>query len=846
MTKIGIQTNSQFPPQQWAEMLWSQTEVSESLQLIFDGIDDAVIIIDNHENLVFTNPAAQRLFGDRAGEVFANDAAQLFSSYQTYQATPFHRKERSLSQLIREQKCHGIELFWQKPNSHIECWLKITARSLKDSYGIDRGSVVICRDITQHKQVEEQLLQDAIRDKLTGLGNRQSLLENLERAILFSRQETDYQFAILFLNINRFKVINDSLGHIIGDRFLIAIARRLENCLRSQDAIARFNSDEFVILLENIHDTKSATLVAERIQTTLIPPFNFNEQDIFAQVSIGIALSEPQKNSEELLRNASTAMHRAKKLGQSSYQIFNPSMQHLASQQLQLENDLHRAIERKELQLHYQPIFSLQTQTIEGFECLARWNHPHRGVISPSEFIPLAEETGSIVPLGIWVLQEACRQMKDWQHQFPDSAPKTIGVNISGKQILQSDFVAQIEHILHETKIDPHKLKLEITESVLIKNTEAVLAVLHQLQELGIKFSLDDFGTGYSSLSYLHQFPFTTLKIDRSFINSIDSNSEKLGIVRAIVALAGTLGMEVVAEGIETGTQLAHLKVLKCQYGQGYLFSEPVSSTVAETSIFQNEAYSRTVTAKHPTAHLEEQLSHEQLLLHIEQLAQELKVLKQDKTDLEILLDTTSEHAELFELELQEEIDKYQAAEAALQQANQELETLSLVDGLTEIANRRHFDDYLAREWDRLAQEQKPLSLILADVDFFKRYNDRYGHPAGDECLRSIAQVLCTQVKFPGDLAARYGGEEFAIILPNTSAGGTLKIAQRIRLALKQLKLAHAESFVSDYITLSLGLVSVIPSQDDVPKSLVSLADKALYEAKNQGRDRFILFSSVL
>ncbi len=438
----------------------------------------------------------------------------------------------------------------------------------------------------QSKNIEEALRKQAFQDELTGLSNRHLFMDRLGRAIGLAKQRENYLFAILFLDLDRFKLINDSLGHLVGDQLLIGISRRLETCIRSGDTIARLGGDEFAILLENINDVSCATLIAQRIYKELILPFNLCGQEVFVGTSIGIAIGTADyERPEDLLRDADIAMYRSKELGKADYQVFNRAMHSRTMARLQLETNLRRAIERQEFQLHYQPIVSLQTRRITGFEALVRWQHPERGLVSPSEFIPIAEETKLIIPLGWWVLRQACRQMRTWQVQFPDTSLWKISVNISGKQFSQPNLIEQVKQILQETGFDGRKLKLEITESVLVENSESAIAMLEQLQALGIQLSMDDFGTGYSSLSYLYRFPINTLKVDRSFINSLDVSAEKLAIVRTIVTLAGDLGMDVVAEGVETENQLALLKELKCEGGQGYLFSKPLDSKTAEALI---------------------------------------------------------------------------------------------------------------------------------------------------------------------------------------------------------------------------------------------------------------------
>jgi diguanylate cyclase (GGDEF)-like protein/PAS domain S-box-containing protein len=460
-------------------------------------------------------------------------------------------------------------------------------------------------DITARKQAEERLLHNAFYDALTDLPNRALLVDRLQHAIHRAKRNENYLFAVLFLDLDRFKVINDSLGHMLGDQLLVIIAQRLSHCIRPGDTVARLGGDEFVVLLEDIKDLSSVTSVANRIQQDLGKPFSLGGHDVFTTASIGIALSAMgYDRSEDLLRDADTAMYWAKAQGRARYEIFNPTMHTRAVALLQLETDLRRAVaviesedplsdvkqrDRQEFQLYYQPIVSLKTRQIIGFEALVRWQHPQRGMISPTDFVPISEETGLIVPLGNWVLQEACRQMRRWQTQFVTIPPLTISVNLSGRQFTPQ-LISQISHTLHATGLNAESLKLEITESVLMENADAVVTMLSQLKALGIQLAIDDFGTGYSSLSHLHRFPIDTLKIDRSFTSKIDQDGEQLAIVRTIMTLAWNLGMDVVAEGIETPKQLAQLRSLQCEYGQGYLFSRPVSAQDAEAlmSIPQN------------------------------------------------------------------------------------------------------------------------------------------------------------------------------------------------------------------------------------------------------------------
>jgi diguanylate cyclase (GGDEF)-like protein len=422
----------------------------------------------------------------------------------------------------------------------------------------------------------------AFHDTLTGLPNRAYLNNQLQQSIDRAKEQPEHLFALLFLDLDRFKNINDSLGHVAGDQLLISTARRLEECLRPADKVARLGGDEFAILLDGVDEYDDVIRVAERVQAELKRPLNLGGHEVYTTASMGITLSTlDYEHPENILRDADTAMYHAKEKGKARYEIFDAVMHARAVARLQLENDLRRALERQELVVYYQPIVSVETGRTVGFEALVRWQHPQRGFISPADFIPIAEETGLIIELGRWVLEQSCRRMRAWQLVHQQETPLSISVNLSGKQFTQMNLIEQIKQILRETELDPRSLKLEITESVVMENAEIASSMLLQLRALGVQLSIDDFGTGYSSLSYLHRFPVNTLKIDRSFISRLGAGDENTEIVRTIMTLANNLGMDVVAEGVETEDQLMHLKQISCQYAQGYLFSKAVDAETA-------------------------------------------------------------------------------------------------------------------------------------------------------------------------------------------------------------------------------------------------------------------------
>ena len=555
-------------------------ESEERYRLLVELSPEA-IVVQSDGRIVYANPAAAGLFSAESADTLLGLGVADFvhpDHRENFLARENHLRENQQSNLKAEK---FVRMDGQVRD------VEVVLASV--TYGGRPATQILTRDITERRRAEEQLLHDAFHDSLTGLPNRALFIDHLKLAVNHCRRTRGYLFAVLFIDLDRFKVINDSLGHLVGDQLLNAIAHRLEICLRDGDTIARLGGDEFTILLDGIKDYSDAQRVAERVQEVLEQPFSLAGRELFITASVGIKYSSGgDEQPEDLLRDADTAMYCAKALGKAQSQVFDTKMHTRALTLLEIESDLRRAMDREEFDVHYQPIVSLESGRISGFEALVRWSHPERGLISPADFIPIAEETGLVIQIDRWVLKQACLQMRKWQEALPVTRRMKISVNLSCKQFMQPTIVEQILETLRETGLDPCNLKLEITESVMMERGDYAMSVLEQLSKAGIELSLDDFGTGYSSLSYIHHFPVSTLKIDQSFIKKIggEQNGE---IVRAVVALARNLGLEVVAEGIETVMQLDQLKALGCEQGQGYYFSEPVDEQSA-TELIQKEA----------------------------------------------------------------------------------------------------------------------------------------------------------------------------------------------------------------------------------------------------------------
>ena len=574
---VAEELESEFHPGEDTLPLEEVQEGAELYRNAFEHASIGMALMSLKGNCLRVNQSLSRLLG------YSFEELQLLNFQTLIHPDAIGKMRATLSQTLNDATAvQRVEArFIHKEGHEIWTLCDISNANYRQSEG--EHLIIQVQDITERKRSEESLIRNAFHDALTGLPNRALFIDHLQLAIDRTQRREDQIYAVLFIDIDRFKVINDTMGHLIGDHLLVEIARRLESCLRPGDTIARVGGDEFTVLLEDLEDEPEAISIAHRIQKELSASIILDGHEIFNTVSVGIAPSSAGYDSPaHIMRDADTAMYRAKLMGKNRHEIFDKAMHEAAVGLLQLETDLRHALERDEFFIHYQPIVSLDNFRLCGFEALVRWRHPERGLISPMDFIPLAEETGQIIPIGQWVLRQACKQMHKWQRQYGMENPLFISVNLSGKQFAQSDLIEQIENIITETRLNPRGLKLEITETVVMENIEMATQMLQQLRDLGVQLSIDDFGTGYSSLSYLHRFPIDTLKVDKSFVMAMVDNNENIEIVRTIIMLAQNLGMDVIAEGIETKEQLALLRKLKCEKGQGYYFSKPLEKAAAE------------------------------------------------------------------------------------------------------------------------------------------------------------------------------------------------------------------------------------------------------------------------
>ena len=544
-------------------------ESERRLRDLIENVQLVSVLLDARGEITFANEYALELLGLHEEGVVGRNWFDLVA--------PLERREAMQSAYLEHIAAgtaphEEYEILTARGEPRVVSW---NSTVLHDPGGAICGMASIGADVTERRRAEKRLLHDALHDALTGLPNRALFMDRLRTAMARLKRRPTHLFAALVLDLDRFKVVNDSLGHLAGDQFLIQVGRVLLATLRAEHTVARLGGDEFAILLDDLDDKDDARRVVERIFHALETPIRVSGQDIFATMSIGIAYAGAQyESAEDMMRDADTAMYQAKTTGKARFQIFDESMHKRAVGLLKLEHSLRRATEKNEFVLHYQPIVALEGEATAGFEALVRWNHPERGIVGPYEFIHLAEETGLIFRIGGWTLREACQ----WLTQGPAALPGhlTVNVNLSGRQFSQGDLIEEVQKVLSETGLSADRLKLEITESVIMENPEMAVDLLKRLKALGTHLCIDDFGTGYSSLGYLLRFPADTLKIDRSFVNNLARGGRERDIVGAILSLARSLDMDVVAEGVETVEQRDILRALGCRYGQGYLFSKPL------------------------------------------------------------------------------------------------------------------------------------------------------------------------------------------------------------------------------------------------------------------------------
>ena len=551
----------------------ARLQMEERYRRLFESSRDAIYMTTRAGVFLEGNPSMLEMFGYTREELLQTNSQQLYASPQERAR---YQKELEKVGSIRQ---HEVKLR-RKDGTVIDCLRTATLQRADD--GTIVGYQGIIHDITERKVIEQQLAHDAFHDSLTELPNRALFTDRLERIVRAAKRRQNYRFGVLFLDLDRFKIVNDTLGHMVGDQLLQAVARRLEGALRAEDTVARLGGDEFAIIIDSIRDAGDGTRVAERIIQELALPFNIEGHDIHTGTSVGVALSYAgSETAEGLLRDADAAMYRAKTQGRGRYEVFDPRLHTEAVTQLQIESDLRRALQAREFFLVYQPVMDIQEGGLAGFEAFLRWQHPSRGLVPPNEFLPVAEETGLIHHIGWWVLEEACRQMHAWELAYPEYIGNlTVSVNLSGKQFYQPDLIPHVDQILQEGAAAPARIKLEVSESVIMQNAEASTKILAQLRQRGILLSIDDFGTGYSSLSYLQQFPITTLKIDRTFVNALTDGGHA-GLVNSILALGRSMGVDALAEGAETAEQIDRLRTLGARYAQGYFFSPPVDANKA-------------------------------------------------------------------------------------------------------------------------------------------------------------------------------------------------------------------------------------------------------------------------
>jgi Amt family ammonium transporter len=558
------------------EVHFVATKEEEQLRFqakLLEAVGQSVIATDLEGRVLYWNRGAQELYGWSSEEALGRNLRDL-----TIPDELVDQAEVVGSVLRAGRTWSGETLLRRKDGYYVP--VLGTATPFFDDRGSLAGMIGVSTDISERKALEAELVRRASHDLLTGLYNRRVFVDRLGQALLRTRRRKNSpKVGVLFLDLDRFKTVNDSLGHEAGDRLLVAVAERFKQQLRPEDVLARFGGDEFAVLLETVENPSEVMRVAQRIGETLREPFSVDDHQVSVSASVGIALGTAHTNDPEgMLREADVAMYRAKEQGPDRYAVFDPAMQTRAEERLELEAELRRALEQGEFALYYQPEVSLHNGSMVGFEALLRWQHPERGLLKPSAFVPLAEETDLIAPIGTWVLEEACRQAKRWEEEHPPAPPTRIAVNLSSNQLARRGLARTVEEALRRTDLDAHALALDITESLLIGASEHDAQALEALKKMGIRLSLDDFGTGYSSLSYLKRLPVDLVKVDRTFVNGLGGNATDTAVVRMIIELCHALGIEVLAEGVETSDQATLLREMGCDLGQGYYFARPLRS----------------------------------------------------------------------------------------------------------------------------------------------------------------------------------------------------------------------------------------------------------------------------
>ena len=558
-----------------ARLLREQERDNRRFASLVRNSSDLVMLIDADATILFASPSAQRLLGLEPGALEGSSFAELIDPDQA---------ARSLEFILGDRTGAPAEITLRRADG---TWLETETLRTNLLHDESVGGIVLTsRDVTERKAFLDQLEYHAFYDSLTGLANRALFRDRVNHALSQARRSSN-AIAALFMDVDDFKIVNDTHGHAVGDALLTAIAERLRTCLRTGDTISRLGGDEFAILLEESTDVAPVE-VAGRIMRALEEPFRVDGHELHVRASIGVAYANGQEGesaTEELLRNADVAMYVAKNQGKGRCEVYQPATHRTVMGRLQLRNDLQRALDHEELVLHYQPLVTLETGRISGLEALVRWEHPERGLIPPLDFIPLAEESGLIIPIGRWVLRTACREAGRLQHLYPQEPPLSMSVNLSARQLQSPSIVADVRAAVEEAEIDPSALTLEVTESSMMRNVDLSVARLRELRDLGVRIAIDDFGAGYSSLGYIRQFPVDILKVDKSFIDRIDEGEKELALAAAIIDMAKVLNLRPVAEGVERQQQLERLVELGCESAQGYYFAKPASQTDVEGHI---------------------------------------------------------------------------------------------------------------------------------------------------------------------------------------------------------------------------------------------------------------------